>query len=149
VTDTARLLLTIAALSAVVMAALTWNVLRGESASPARLIAQLRVSQWAAVMLAAVGGISIGLSVAAEAVPSATLDVTIGAVLVLAAAAVIQREPRVALIIAATAFVAHALTDLAHRPGWLSPDLSPRWYIVGSAIYDVCVAALCYVATRR
>jgi hypothetical protein len=89
------------------------------------------------------------LSVAAEAVPSATLDVTIGAVLVLAAAAVIQREPRVALIIAATAFVAHALTDLAHRPGWLSPDLSPRWYIVGSAIYDVCVAALCYVATRR
>jgi hypothetical protein len=149
VTDTARLLLTIAALSAVVMAALTWNVLRGESASPARLIAQLRVSQWAAIMLAAVGGISIGLSVAAEAVPSATLDVTIGAVLVLAAAAVIQREPRAALIIAATAFVAHALTDLAHRPGWLSPDLSPRWYVVGSAIYDVCVAALCYVATRR
>jgi hypothetical protein len=62
---------------------------------------------------------------------------------------VIQREPRAALIIAATAFVAHALTDLAHRPGWLSPDLSPRWYVVGSAIYDVCVAALCYVATRR
>jgi hypothetical protein len=143
------LILTIAALSAAVMAALAWRVVRSESASPARLIAQLRVAQWAAVVLAAVGGISIGLSVAAEAVPAATLDVTIGAALVLASITVIQREPRVALIVAASAFVAHALTDLAHRPGWLSPDVSPRWYVVGSAIYDVCVAALCYVATRR
>src|SRR5436190_7789235 len=131
------------------MAALAWRVVRTESASPARLVAQLRVAQWAAVVLAAVGGISIGLSVAAEAVPAATLDVTIGAALLLASMAVIQREPRGALIVAASAFVAHALTDLAHRPGWLSPDVSPRWYVVRSAIYDVCVAAFCYVATRR
>ena len=148
-TDTARLILTIAALSAAVTAALAWQVLRTESASPARLIAQLRVAQWAAVVLATVGGISIGLAGAAEAVPAATLDVTIGATLVLASMAVIQREPRVALMVAASAFVAHALTDLAHRPSWLSPDVSPRWYVVGSAIYDVCVAAFCYVATRR
>lgn len=148
-TDTARLILTIATLSAVVMAALTRGVLRAESASPARLVAQLRAAQWAAVILGAVGGISMGLAIAAEVVPSATLDVTIGGLLVLAAVAVVQRAPRVALTIAATTFVAHALTDLAHRPGWLSPDVSPRWYVVGSAVYDVCVAALCYVSTRR
>jgi hypothetical protein len=39
--------------------------------------------------------------------------------------------------------------DIAHRPGWLSPDLAPRWYIVGCASFNVYLAALCYLARRR
>ena len=39
---------------------------------------------------------------------------------------------------------AHAVLDVAHRPGAL-PGIAPRWYLVGCAIYDVYIGALCYL----
>jgi len=33
---------------------------------------------------------------------------------------------------------------VAHRPGAL-PGIAPRWYLVGCAIYDVYIGALCYL----
>ena len=49
---------------------------------------------------------------------------------VLLSGLVLLREPREGLFLVAAGFVLHALVDIAHRPGWLSPDLAPRWYVV-------------------
>ncbi len=59
------------------------------------------------------------------------------------------REPREALWLAALAFLAHALLDLAHRPGWLSTDVFPRAYLIGCAVYDGCLAGICFLARQR
>jgi hypothetical protein len=47
------------------------------------------------------------------------------------------------------AFAAHALIDILHRPGMLSPDLAPRWFVVGCAVHDVVMGALCYLPVIR
>jgi hypothetical protein len=149
VSDVARVLLVAAVLSA---ATLSWFVLRLtrlDATDPSRVVGELHLAQFAAILVAAIGGISIGLAVAREDVAAATIDITIGLTYVGLAAFVQRREPRDALLIAAAAFVVHALVDIAHRPGWLAADLAPRWYIVGCAIYDVYVGALCYWARRR
>jgi hypothetical protein len=148
-TDTARVLLTAAALSASALGMLVWRVARLDPSQPERLIGQLRVSQWAAVLLAATGGVPIGLTVAQPLVPAGHLDAAIGVVFIGVAGLILLRDPREGLVLAAGAFGLHALVDIAHRPGWLSPDLAPRWFIVGCAIYDLFLAAACYWARRR
>ncbi len=65
------------------------------------------------------------------------------------AALVLLLEPRQALLVLALAFAAHAVVDISHRPGWLSAAVAPRWFIVGCALYDVFIAALCFWARRR
>ena len=147
--DTARLLLTIALLSGGTAALYVWNLARLDGDGPARLVGQLRLAQGVALLLAATGATSVGLAVAGEAVPASTLEVTLGTTFVIAAALVLGREPRDGLLVAAVAFVAHALTNIAHRPGLLSPDVAPRWFEAGSAIFDTFIAALCYLARRR
>lgn len=147
-TDTARVLLTAAVLSATA-AAFFARRLGHLEAQPARLVGELRLAQCAAVLLAAAGGIPAGLATAGSAVPAAHLDVAFGIAFVALAVVILQREPRQALLLAATGFLVHALLNLAHRPGWLSPDLAPRWYWIGGASYDACLAAICYLARRR
>jgi hypothetical protein len=137
-----------AALSLIAISTMAWRVSRLDLDEPGRLIGQLRVAQWAAVLLAGLGGISLGLAVASPAVPLSHVDAALGVVFVGFAGIVLQRDPRDALLFAAGGFAVHALLNLAHRPGWLPPELAPRWYIVGSAIYDVCVAGTCYWTAR-
>jgi nicotinamide riboside transporter PnuC len=148
-TDTGRALLAAAALSLAAMATLAWRIARTDPGGPERLIGELRLAQWAAVLLAAVAAIPIGLAVARLADTTSNLDAALGAVLVGVAGIVLQREPREGLLLVAAAFVVHALIDIAHRPGWLSADLAPRWFTVGCATYNVCLAALCYWGRRR
>jgi hypothetical protein len=59
------------------------------------------------------------------------------------------RDPRQALTMLALAFAAHAILDVAHRPGLLPADVAPRWYLIGCAVYDVCIGALCYLPILR
>jgi hypothetical protein len=59
------------------------------------------------------------------------------------------KEPRQALTIVALAFAAHAVLDVAHRPGILPEGLAPRWYAIGCAVYDVYIGALCYLPVLR
>jgi hypothetical protein len=68
---------------------------------------------------------------------------------VVLAGVALLREPRTGLLIAALGLLGHAIADVSHRPGWLSVDLVPRWYVVGSAIWDLAVAAVCVWARRR
>ncbi|HYN07424.1 MAG TPA: hypothetical protein VES67_08550 [Vicinamibacterales bacterium] len=149
-TDTARVLLTAAVLSAGAMVILAWQLLRTDAQSPARLIGQLRLAQCAAMLLAATGAVPMGLAIAvAPDVYLAHLDVALGVIFVVVAGLVLLRDPRQGLLVAAIAFVAHALTDLAHRPGWLPPALAPRWFFISCAVYDLLLAAVCYWGRRR
>ena len=147
--DPARVLVTAAVLSLLTVAMLAWRVARTSPDEPARLIGELRLAQWTAIVLAAVGAIPVGLSLFAQAEVASGVDAAIGIVMVGVAGFVLQRDPREALALLAGAFILHALLDLAHRPGWLSPTLAPRAYVVGCAVYNVCVAAICFGARRR
>lgn len=148
-TDTGRVLLTAVALSASAFGALAWRVSRIDAAQPDRLVGELRVAQWAAMLLAATAGVPIGFAVALPTMPGGHLDATLAVGFMLLAGVVLLRDPREGLFLASIGFVLHALVDIAHRPGWLSPDLAPRWYIVGCAIFNVYLAAMCFLARRR
>jgi len=148
-TDTARVVLTAAVLAASALIMFAWRLKRIEPGAPERLIGELRLAQWAALLLAATGGASIGLAVGNDAIPLGTLDITLGVAIIVVAGTVLISEPQPALLLVAVGFVAHALIDIAHRPGWLAPELVPRWYIVGCAVWDVYVAAVCFWSRRR
>ncbi len=77
------------------------------------------------------------------------LDASLGVVFVGLGGIVLQREPRDGLLLAMGLFLVHALINIAHRPGWLSPDVAPHWFTVGCAIYDVYLAGLCFWVWRR
>lgn len=147
--DTARLLLVAAVLSASAIGVFVWRLLRIDVADPARLIGELRLAQSAAILLAFTGGAWLGLGAAHAAEVLSGVDVSLAIVYAILAVVALQLEPRQALLVLAGAFVLHALVDIAHRPGGLSTAIAPRWLIVGCAAYNVYVGALCFWARRR
>ena len=133
-------------------AALTWQSLRATASatsSPERLVEELRLAQMAALLLALTAGAYIGFAVVRENEPGVGFDIAFAVGFVLAAAVAMVRDPRQALTIVALAFAAHAVLDVAHRPGLLPEALAPRWYAVGCAVYDVYIAAVCYLPVLR
>jgi hypothetical protein len=149
VTDTARVLFTAALLSASAISTFAWRVTHIDPELPARLIGELRLAQWAALILAAVGSVPIGLAVANPVISAGHLDASLGIAFVLMAGLVLQRDPREALLLVSGGFVLHAIANLTHRPGWLPVEIAPHWYTVGCAMFDVYMAALCFWARRR
>lgn len=146
--DLARVLLTATVLAATALAAYLWRLTRLDPAGPERLIGQLRLAQWAALVLAALGAVSIGLAVAHDPARLGNVEITLGMAFVIFAAVVLQREPREALLFAAAGFIVHAMLNMAHRPGGFDP-VSPPWFSAGTAVFDVFFAAICYWARRR
>ena len=134
-------------------AALTWQTVRAAMvpvSSPERLVAELRLAQLAALLLSLSAGAYVGLAVAHETEPGVGVDIALTVGFFVTAAATLVRDPRQALTILALAFAAHAILDVAHRPGWLLPDgMAPRWYSIGCAVYDVYIGALCYFPILR
>jgi hypothetical protein len=143
--DAFRAIVLVAAALAVMCGWLSISTARATPASPARLVLELRLAQLAAAILILVAGISVGLATANESVPGAGLDVALSMGFFIVAVTAALREPKEALTIMAMAFVGHALFDIMHRPGALPEAIAPRWYLVGCAVYDVGLAALCYV----
>ena len=118
--------------------------------SPERLVSELRLAQIAALLLALSAGAYIGLAVAHEAQPGVGFDIALAIGFFVVAAATLVRDPRQALTLLALAFAAHAVLDVAHRPGWPLPaGVAPRWYSIGCAVYDVYIGALCYFPILR
>ena len=76
-------------------------------------------------------------------------DIAIAVGFFLIAATTLVRDPRQALTILALAFAAHAVVDVAHRPGLLPDGIAPRWYSIGCAVFDVYIGALCYCPILR
>jgi hypothetical protein len=149
VSDTARVLLTASALTLSGLALYTWRLTRLDATGPERLVGQFRLTQYAALLLAATAAVSIGLAIANESAPFGTVEVTLAVAFILLSGFVLHREPRDGLFLVAGGFVLHALTDIAHRPGLLWPGYAPRWFAVGCAVFDLSIAALCYWAARR
>ena len=119
------------------------------TASPERLVAELRLAQLAALLLALSAGAYVGFAAANESQPGVGLDIALALGFFTVAAATMVRDPRQALTILALAFAAHAIVDIAHRPGWLPDGIAPRWYAVGCAVYDLFIGALCYFPILR
>ena len=149
VTDAARTLLVACALSAAAATMFIIRIRRLDPDSPARSVGELRAANAAALLLAATAGATIGFSVVNAAAATAALEMAFAFLFLGAAGWMFFRDPRGALLIAGLALVAHAAVDLAHRPGMLSPELFPHWYLIGCAAYDGYMAALCFVARRR
>jgi hypothetical protein len=59
------------------------------------------------------------------------------------------RDPRQALTILALAFAAHAVVDVAHGPGTIIPGVTPDWYALGCAIFNVYLGAVAYLPILR
>jgi len=131
----------------------TWQAVRTTRVavnSPDRLVSELRLAQLAGLLLVLSAGAYIGLAVAHEAQPGVGFDVALAVGFFVVGASTLVRDPRQALTILALAFAAHAILDVAHRPGWPLPDgVAPRWYSIGCAVYDVYIGALCYLPILR
>ncbi len=122
---------------------------RAEPTSGRRLVAELRLAQFSAVLLALAAAVPMGFALGHDHVPGTGLVVAIAAGCFVVAALVTTWEPARALTALAAAWVAHALADLAHAGGLLPPEIVPGWYPPAGATYDVLVAALCYLPVLR
>lgn len=117
--------------------------------TPERLVGELRLAQLAALVLCLVSGASAGLAVAQLSVPGAGITLALAAGFLLVASNAILRDPHDALTMLAVAFLAHAIVDILHRPGWLPELIVPGWYARDCATLNVVLAALCYVPVFR
>ena len=130
----------------------TWQSIRTAAipaSSPQRLVEELRLAQVAALLLALTAGAYIGFAIVRENEPGVGFDIALAVGFLLVAALTMVRDPRQALTIIALAFAAHAVLDVAHRPGLLPDALAPRWYAIGCAVYDVVIGAVCYLPVLR
>jgi hypothetical protein len=135
-------------------AGFTWQAIKTALipvSSPDRLVAELRLAQVAALLLSLTAGAYIGFASSPpnEMRPGVGADIAIAVGFFLVAATTLVRDPRQALTVLALAFAAHAVVDVAHRPGLLPDGIAPRWYAIGCAVLDVYLAALCYVPVLR
>lgn len=133
-------------------AGFTWQSVRTSAiptSSPQRLVDELRLAQMAALLLVLAAGAYLGFGVAHENDLGVGFDIALAVCFLLVAAFTMVRDPRQALTILALAFAAHAVVDVAHRPGLLPEGLAPRWYAIGCAVFDVYIGALCYLPVLR
>ena len=128
---------------------LSWRTASLPTSTPERLIDELRLAQFAALLLTLTAGAYIGFAVVRDSEPGVGLDIAFAIGFLIAAGTTMIKEPRQALTIVALAFAAHAVLDVAHRPGLLPDGLAPRWYSIGCAVYDVYIGALCYLPVLR
>ena len=135
-----------------IAAGFTWYAVRTSAVpptSPDRLVAELRLAQFAALLLSMVAGVYVGFAVSHERQPGVGFDIALAIGFLVLAATTLVRDPRQALMMLALAFAAHAVVDVAHQPGWLPDGVAPRWYLLGCALYDVYIGALCYLPLLR
>ena len=119
------------------------------TSSPERLVAELRLAQIGALLLTLSAGAYLGFAAAHASRTGIGVDIAFAAGFCVLAAYTLTCDPRQALTLLAIGFGAHALIDIAHRPGMLPDGIAPDWYTVGCASYDVVVGALCYYPILR
>jgi hypothetical protein len=135
-----------------IAAALAWvaqRAARTPSAAADRLVLELRLAQLAALALAFTASAYVGFAVLQEHRPGTALDIALVGGFFVVAAWAPTRDPHEALTVLALAFAAHAVVDVLHRPGGLPVGIAPRWYVVGCAVYDVAMGAVCYLPMLR
>ena len=128
---------------------LSWSALRLDNSAPDRLVTELRLAQVSALLLVLTAGVYVGTAVANDATPGVGLDIAIAIGFFVIGAIATTWEPSRALTALAMAWGAHALVDLAHVTELLPASVVPAWYPTASAIYDVCMAGVCYLPVLR
>ncbi|HXG54366.1 MAG TPA: hypothetical protein VNJ03_03230 [Vicinamibacterales bacterium] len=143
---------TLAVATVALAAGFSWQALRAAAiptSSPERLIAELRMAQVAALVLTVSASAYLGFSASHDERLGVGFDVAFAVGFFVVAAFTMVCDPRQALTILALAFAAHAVLDVAHRPGVLADGVVPRWYTIGCALFNVYIGALCYVPILR
>ncbi len=145
--------LALALAAAALGGALAWLAVvctRVDADAPGRLVAELRVVQLGALLLAFAAATYLGLAVANPAAPGAGLDIALAiGFFVVAGLATTVWEPAGALTRLALAWSVHGAVDLAHAAGLLPVPAATPWYPTAAAMYDVIVAGLCYLPLLR
>lgn len=123
---------------------------RMEVGSPERLVVELRVVQLAALQLAFVAAVYLGVAIAIPDTRGAGLDIALAmGFFVVAGLATTVWEPAAGLTRLALAWAAHGAVGLAHAAELLPAVAGTPWYPTACAMYDVVVAGLCYVPLLR
>ena len=149
VTDATLALLVAGVALALATARLSMVAMQPDPTAPERLIAELRLAQFSALVLVLSAGVYIGFALTQPATSGSGLDVALGVGFLVLASAAITQAPARALTLLAIAFAGHAVVDLLHGARILPADALPDWYSTACAIYDVAIAALCYLPIVR
>ena len=129
------------------LAVLTWQTVRIPSHAPHRVVAELRLAQAAAVLIAFSAAFLAGLAASAPG-PAAALDMACAVLVAGVALMTLVRDPRAALAWIASAFLGCALLDLAHLLAWL-PRVATDDILVGNAVANLCAAGCCVLPLLR
>ena len=127
----------------------SWQAYRTDLNSPERLVVELRLSQYSALLLLLVVGVYVGLGISHENIAGTGFDVAIAVGFFVIVSSAITWEPAKTLTALSLAWIGHSFVDLAHIINLLPGDIAPAWYPRVCAIYDVCVAAICYLPLLR
>ncbi|BCS34484.1 hypothetical protein TBR22_A37110 [Luteitalea sp. TBR-22] len=146
--EATRALLAGAATLVLALAALTIQTLRIPGHAPHRVVAELRLAQAAAVLLAFSAAFLAGMG-ASAAGPVAALDMACAVLACGLALMTLVRDPRAALAWLGAAFLGRAVLDLGHALGWLPPVAAPRGVLAGSLVANLCAAACCALPLLR
>ena len=131
------------------LALTAWQACRSDPNSPERLVVELQLSQYSALLLLLVAGVYVGLNVAYDNIDGTSFDIAIAVGFFVIVSSAITWEPASALTTLSLAWVGHSFVDLAHIINLLPDDIAPAWYPRVCAIYDVFVAAICYLPVLR
>ena len=148
-TDAARALLVACTALALTLIRLSVMATRADPASPQRLVAELRVAHFSALLLVLTAGVYIGFALAHATTTGSGLDVALGFGFLVLASVTFSQPPGRALTLLALAFAGHAVVDLLHGAQVLPAEALPAWYATACAIYDVGIAAVCYLPIVR
>ena len=107
-----------------------------ESSNPNRLITELRLAQYAALLMVLTAGVYIGLALAQEQQPRFELEIAFSTGFILLATLATTWVPTKALTGLALAWIFHAIIDLGHIAEVLS-GMRPSWYSTTCAIHNV------------
>ena len=148
-TDAIRSLVVGAAALGLTFAWLAIHTVRTDATAPDRLVLELRLAQFAALLLVLIAGVYVGFAIVADLASNAGWDVALAIGFLVLASMATTWDPRQALTALTLAFAAHAGIDLLHTIDMLPSEMAPRWYFTACAIYDVVIAGLCYLPILR
>lgn len=129
------------------LALLTWQTVRIPRHAPHRVVAELRLAQAAAVLLAFSSAFLAGLA-ASQAGPVAALDMACAVLAAGLALMTLVRDPRAALTWLGAGFLARAVLDLVHLLAWL-PAVADARIFTGSLVANLFAAACCVLPLAR
>jgi hypothetical protein len=145
--EAGRALVAGAATLVAALAVLTWQTLRIPGHAPHRVVAELRLAQAAAVLLAFSAAFLAGLGASAPG-PAAALDMASAVLMAGVALMTLVRDPRAALAWIAAAFLGCAVLDLAHLLAWL-PMVAAEAVLAGGLVANLCAATCCVLPLLR